>query len=126
MHAHVDPLDQQQHDPRLLGREELVPQRIGCVSASRASSSVMSSCSARAARHVPTMISGWRKMPRGLDLRRRHAPDRARVWPALQHILADLIAVEPRTFACAVATLRRPSARRSAPAAARRLRPGPC
>ena len=38
------------------------------MSASRASSSVMSSCSARAARHVPTMISGCRKMPRSWSM----------------------------------------------------------
>ena len=37
MHPHVDPLDQQLHDPRLLGREQLIPQRVGggCRSASR-------------------------------------------------------------------------------------------
>ena len=39
-----------------------------CASASRASSSVMSSRSTRAARHVPTMISGCRKMPRNWSM----------------------------------------------------------
>ena len=39
-----------------------------CSSASRVSSSVMSSCSARAARHVPTMISGCRKTPRSWSM----------------------------------------------------------
>jgi hypothetical protein len=28
VHPHVDPLDQQLHDPRLLGREQLIPQRV--------------------------------------------------------------------------------------------------
>jgi hypothetical protein len=28
LHPHIDPLDQQLHDPRLLGREQLIPQRI--------------------------------------------------------------------------------------------------
>jgi hypothetical protein len=28
MYPHVDPLDQQMHDPRLLGGEQLVPQRV--------------------------------------------------------------------------------------------------
>ena len=28
VHPHVDPLDQQLHDPRLRGREQLVPQRV--------------------------------------------------------------------------------------------------
>jgi hypothetical protein len=64
VHPHVDPIDQQLHDPRLLGGEELSHSESSCSSASRASSSVMSSCSARAARQVPTMISGCRKMPR--------------------------------------------------------------
>ena len=32
---------------------------------------------------------------RRLDLRRRHPPDRARIRPALQHVLADIVAVEP-------------------------------
>jgi hypothetical protein len=51
VHPHIDPLDQQLHDPRLLGREELVPQRIELGERSPRSS-VTSSCSARAARHV--------------------------------------------------------------------------
>ena len=36
---------------------------------------------------------------RALDLRRGHAADRARFRPTLQHVLADVVAVEPVTLA---------------------------
>ena len=95
------------------------------------SASVMSSCSSRAARHVPTMISGCRNTPRSwsmtsrLDLRRRHPPDRAGLRPALQHVLADVVAVEP----VALAGVRRRHRRAGRPEdqplqQRRRLRPG--
>jgi hypothetical protein len=68
-----DPLDQQPHDPFLLAREQLVPERSSRPSASRASASVRSGALppsgrclrlARAASHVPTMTSGCRSSAR--------------------------------------------------------------
>ena len=101
------------------------------VSASRASSSVMSSCSARAARHVPTTISGCRKMPRSWSMTAASIsaagtrPTGQASRPALQHVLADVVAVEP----VALAGVRRRHRRAGRPEdqplqQRRRLRPG--
>ena len=64
MHPHIDPLDQQLHDPRLLGREQLVPQRIELEQ--RLPRLVLGDVVLLGPRcaPVPTMISGCRNTPR--------------------------------------------------------------
>jgi hypothetical protein len=105
MGAHVDPLDQQLHDPRLLGREELVPARIeleqrlprlglGDVVALRPRRAPGSYDDLRLPEHGAELID-----LRRLDRARRDPPDRAGLWPALQHVLADVVAVEPAALA---------------------------
>jgi hypothetical protein len=62
--GYVDTLHQQLHDARLLGGEQLVRCGSSPSIASRACASVSTSISCLANRHVPTMISGVRNMPR--------------------------------------------------------------
>jgi hypothetical protein len=101
VHPDVDPLDQQLHDPRLLGREQLVPQGIeleqrlarrvvGDFVLLRAGCAPRANDDLRLPEDAAQLIDD-----RGLYLRRRHAANRARVWPTLQHILTDVVAVEP-------------------------------
>jgi hypothetical protein len=52
VHPDVDPLDQQLHDPRLLRREQFVPQRVDVQPPSRASSTETATCSARGAQYL--------------------------------------------------------------------------
>ena len=102
-----------------------------CVSASRTSASVTSVASlARGApgadddlrlpEHAAQLLDDHR-----LDLGRRHPADRAGVAPVLQHVLADVVAVEP----VALAGVRRRHRRAGRPEdqplqQRRRLRPG--
>ena len=62
MHPHVDPLDQKLHDPRLLGRKELVPQRRELGERVPCFTSAMSSCSARAETAGKPLASGRSRM----------------------------------------------------------------
>ena len=130
-HPHVDPLDQQLHDPRLLGREQLVPQRVELQQ--RLPHLVLGDVVLLGPRRAPRADDDLR-LPedaaqlvddRRLDLRRRHPPDRAGIRPALQHVLADVVAVEP----VALAGVRRRHRRAGRPEdqplqQRRRLRPG--
>ncbi len=52
MHPHIDPLDQQLHDPRLLGREQLIPQRVELQQPLQRLFPSVVSCSARAGQVV--------------------------------------------------------------------------
>ena len=87
MHPHVHPLHQQLRDPRLLGREQPVPQRVmrqhrlprlllGYVVLLGARRPPGADDDPRLPEDAPQLVDGRR-----LDLGRRHAPDRARVGP---------------------------------------------
>ena len=97
----IHPLDQQLHDPRLLGGKELAPQRVEL--GERLPRLVLGDVVLLGPRGAPRPDDDLR-LPedaaqlvdhRPLDLRRRHAPDRAGVASALQDVLADVVAVEP-------------------------------
>ena len=88
----LDPLDQQLDDARLLGREELVPQRIELQQRVRTSSSVIWRPArvphARCHDDLRLAEQGAELLDHGaLDLAGRHAADRAASRP-LQHRLA--------------------------------------
>ena len=114
VHPHLDPLDQQLHDPRLLGREQLVPQRVELQQ--RLPRLVLGDVVLLGPRRAPRADDDLR-LPedaaqlvddRRLDLGRRHPPDRARLRPALQHVLADVVAVEPVPFRVCVGDMAAP------------------
>ena len=96
----VDPVDQQRDDARLLGGEELVPERIerlesvtdiglDDVAVVRARRLPGAGHDFGLAEHGAELVDDG-----GLDLARRHAADRARPGAVLQHRLADVVAVE--------------------------------
>ena len=100
MHTHVDPLDQKLHDARLLDREERVPKWVELLQ--RLPRLVLGDvillgphCAPRADDDVGLPENAAQLVDdRTLDLRRRHATDRASLGSALQRCRT----VEPRAL----------------------------
>ena len=107
MLADVDALDQQLDDARLLGREQLVPERVEVLQG-LPHLILAQAVDLRpfAARHVPTTISGARSRPRtwsmtaaSISAAGSRPTGQPAVAPLLQHGLADVVAVEPAALA---------------------------
>jgi hypothetical protein len=98
--ADIHALDQAPHDPRLLGREQLLPQWIKLLQClARLGLGQVGGVGLRGAPRADHHLRLLEERPhlvhhRGLDLARRDAPDRAVVVGALQHGLAHIIGVE--------------------------------
>ena len=112
LQAHIEPvradvhaLDQQHHDACLLGGEKFVPQRIELLEC-RASAGLGDSvvlrprCLPRARDNLGLAEDGTQLVDDGgLDLAGRHAADGTHPRAALQHRLADIVAIKPPALA---------------------------